>query len=111
MFKRILQLAFSFLAISVLVLAPFACQQAEKPAEETGAAQPEGAKGRRLMAAQPKAIGEKAGEAVEEVAGEVAEGAEEIAGEVAEGAEEGAEEIEEAAGEAAEAIAPEGTAH
>lgn len=69
MFKRVFQTAVAFVAVAFFVLAPIACQKAEKPDEtpkaaETTAGHPSG---KKLMAAKPKKAEEAVAEVVEEV--------------------------------------------
>ena len=104
MCKRFFQIAAAFVAVALFVLAPLACQQAEKPADTTEQAQPAGpSNGKKLMAAKPKVEGtvEEAGEAVQgaaEETGEAVQGAAEEAGEAAgEAMDKGAQAVEEGA--------------
>lgn len=93
MSKRLLQIAVAFIAVAMFVLAPIACQQAEKPAETTDEAETAGSpSGKKLMAHKPKA--EQAAETAEEMVEEGAEALEEGAEAVEETAEEAAEDME-----------------
>ncbi len=102
MSKRIFQVAVALVAMTFLVLAPIACQQAEEAADSTETAKPAAnPSGKKLMAAKPGT--EKA---VEEAAGAVDESAQAVE----EVIEEGEAAAEEATGEAAEGEAAEGEA-
>jgi uncharacterized protein YoxC len=105
MFKRFLQFTLAFVAVAFFVLAPLACQQADK-ADDTGAAKPAGdAGGKKLMAAKSKAkeVVDEAGEAVDD-AGEAVDDAGEAVDDANEALEDAGEALDDAVEEGAEAV-------